>query len=671
MSIFYIPRKQEGDWQGAFDSLAAQVRELKTTHVIDDEKIKELMDKFRTHGVNFYDGLKTYSKDDLILFGDMAQQAFFYKSLQDGNTGHWPSAPESSSWWMMIAGDYISRFFGDVTGYTTDTVVSKVGGASAADIADVTAQIKSGQLDHPDALTIGEFSSIVNVGTGPNPKTINLGGAGDTVAIAGTLATIDTTNLQVADSLIRVNKGGTAGSGGDAGLEIEEDGAVAGYIKTNTARDGFLLKAPAAAELQLNQSVATGSSPNFQALTTTGHVQAGGYLRTQTFTNPIGEGSYLAHGSSTMPGASVFMNQPGSAAGGWRWIMYKPSNAWLSDAMSLTKEGALTVSGYVNSTGLFSNMGIAVNNWDNNMITNNYGFIGRNRAGATGRMSFGCHRGGGLGGFDWVSYNSTIGEEGTPMTLSREGNLAITGAMTTAKVTNAKQLLLEQTGDTYGPTRVRLQNRTDKNGMEINTSGSGHDICDLEYITRSGNMQTRFISSPTPDIDSANTGGELVYRQTTPGNIFAIGSHKVISVKPFTAKAGMTVNGDLSVTGGITGGFSTHTMTGSWSGGTTAMQSNIKLVKMGPMVTATFDGFSVPVNSSTVLFTYLAIPAAYRPTNASGARFVVQFTNGSSNRMGHLHIVDDGSIVLQSPNLTYDTSVNAILSGGTSVTWTV
>jgi hypothetical protein len=132
-----------------------------------------------------------------------------------------------------------------------------------------------------------------------------------------------------------------------------------------------------------------------------------------------------------------------------------------------------------------------------------------------------------------------------------------------------------------------------------------------------------------------------------------------------------TINGSLTVTGGITGGFSTQTMTGNWNGGTTAIQSNTKLVKMGPMVTATFDGFSVPVNSSTVIFTYPAIPTAYRPTNASGARFVVQFTNGSSNRMGHLHIVNDGSIVLQSPNLTYDTTVNAILAGGTSVTWIV
>jgi hypothetical protein len=89
------------------------------------------------------------------------------------------------------------------------------------------------------------------------------------------------------------------------------------------------------------------------------------------------------------------------------------------------------------------------------------------------------------------------------------------------------------------------------------------------------------------------------------------------------------------------------------------------------MVTATFDGFSVPINSSTVIFTYTPIPAAYRPTTPNGNRFVVQFTNGNSNRMGHLHVMNDGTIVLQSPNLTYDTTTTATLAGGTCVTWTV
>jgi hypothetical protein len=67
-----------------------------------------------------------------------------------------------------------------------------------------------------------------------------------TLQVDGTLTYVNTVDLQVADKNILINKGGAAASAGGAGLDIEENSVVTGYIKVNATRDGFLLKAPAA-----------------------------------------------------------------------------------------------------------------------------------------------------------------------------------------------------------------------------------------------------------------------------------------------------------------------------------------------------------------------------------------------------------------------------------------
>jgi len=81
-------------------------------------------------------------------------------------------------------------------------------------------------------------------GTAITPAAISIYGS---LHVEGTLTYIDTVTLQVTDKLITLNKGGAAGSADGAGIEFEEDGAITGYIKVNTTRDGFLFKAPAAA----------------------------------------------------------------------------------------------------------------------------------------------------------------------------------------------------------------------------------------------------------------------------------------------------------------------------------------------------------------------------------------------------------------------------------------
>lgn len=101
------------------------------------------------------------------------------------------------------------------------------------------------------------FSSLINANGGidrstsgtltigaTNSTTINIGNAGATVNIQGTTIYENTPILQVTDPLITVNKGGGAGSGQNAGIEIEENSLITGYAETSSDRNSWILKAP-------------------------------------------------------------------------------------------------------------------------------------------------------------------------------------------------------------------------------------------------------------------------------------------------------------------------------------------------------------------------------------------------------------------------------------------
>lgn len=83
-------------------------------------------------------------------------------------------------------------------------------------------------------LTIGATNSTV----------INIGNAGATVNIQGTTIYENTPQLLVADPLINVNSGGGVGSGQNAGVAVEEDALVTGYVQTSSDRNSWDLKAP-------------------------------------------------------------------------------------------------------------------------------------------------------------------------------------------------------------------------------------------------------------------------------------------------------------------------------------------------------------------------------------------------------------------------------------------
>lgn len=114
--------------------------------------------------------------------------------------------------------------------------------------------------------------------------------------LQGDLTYLKTTNLEITDKNIVLNKGGLETSGNGAGIDIEENSQVAGYIRIASDRAGFDFKAPASEHVvtikpgseastltvtgtaALDQDLSTTASPTFANITLTsgGTVNAGG-----------------------------------------------------------------------------------------------------------------------------------------------------------------------------------------------------------------------------------------------------------------------------------------------------------------------------------------------------------------------------------------------------------
>jgi microcystin-dependent protein len=97
--------------------------------------------------------------------------------------------------------------------------------------------------DVSGTMNIGASSKTINVGSQSNAAAtvINIGGPGDTVNVAGTLTYVNTTNLDISDNLITLNKGAThlVGTYKGAGIQISRPTLFGvddnpGWIKTDT-----------------------------------------------------------------------------------------------------------------------------------------------------------------------------------------------------------------------------------------------------------------------------------------------------------------------------------------------------------------------------------------------------------------------------------------------------
>lgn len=93
-------------------------------------------------------------------------------------------------------------------------------------------------------------AGALDIGKSVGANNITVGGATSTVIIPGNLTVqgtataLDTTNTNIKDALVTLNKGGAAGSAGGSGIEFEEDGSITGYVKVSSDRTKIEVKAP-------------------------------------------------------------------------------------------------------------------------------------------------------------------------------------------------------------------------------------------------------------------------------------------------------------------------------------------------------------------------------------------------------------------------------------------
>lgn len=158
-----------------------------------------------------------------------------------------------------------SNLSGTNTGDVTLGAVGSSPNANAASLSGQVLTLQPADATNPGVLTTGSqaiagaktFSSVVNANAGidrstsgtltigaTNSTIINIGNAGATVNIQGTTIYENTPQLIVADPLITLNSGGGAGSGQNAGIQIEENALITGYAETSSDRNSWILKAP-------------------------------------------------------------------------------------------------------------------------------------------------------------------------------------------------------------------------------------------------------------------------------------------------------------------------------------------------------------------------------------------------------------------------------------------
>ena len=179
-----------------------------------------------------------------------------------------------------------ARSFAVAAAQTTITSIindsmTKVGRAGAGGLNDLVDFQTAGSViiktDDTARLTVSDASVAVS-----NDLVVT-----GNLTVNGTTTTVDTTNLLVKDKLITINDGGGANSADGAGIEFEENGSAAGFIKVAADRAGFEFQAPGnnntltidataastitvAGNAALNQDVQSTASPAFAGLSLAG-----------------------------------------------------------------------------------------------------------------------------------------------------------------------------------------------------------------------------------------------------------------------------------------------------------------------------------------------------------------------------------------------------------------
>lgn len=212
-------------------------------------------------------------------------------------------------------------------------VVHKTGNETISGIKTFSSTI-SGNIDNTNldigvnfANTIqigGNNTSLINIGQGASPATINIGSASDTVNILGSLVYVKTINTQVIDNTITINVSGAAGSSDLSGIYVEENGiSGAGFARIDNSRNSWAFKAPnRAGKVSLTPSSASVNDQISSSSTTN-----------QFFTLPDKSGTFALVGD--IPSQSSVVHTTGNE------FVYGIKNFYFpSNALSLSTSGS-------------------------------------------------------------------------------------------------------------------------------------------------------------------------------------------------------------------------------------------------------------------------------------------------------------------------------------------
>ena len=168
----------------------------------------------------------------------------------------------------------------------------------------------------------------------------------------------------------------------------------------------------------VNTPMALDNNANLNVL---GTVTAGNTVVTG-YSAPTGQGNYSVWNKSST-GIASFINQKGGGTGGWDWQTYNSSNTYVNTPMAVDPSGNLTVLGTAATSTNFASGYTAPTGQGNYSVWNKSG---------AGVASFINQKGGGTGGWDWQTYNSSNTYVNTPMALDPSGNLSVLGTLTSS-----------------------------------------------------------------------------------------------------------------------------------------------------------------------------------------------------------------------------------------------
>jgi predicted nucleic acid-binding Zn-ribbon protein len=370
-------------------------------------------------------------------------------------------------------------------------------------------------------------SSIQTVNIGNNGTTgqtnINIGGPNDTVTISGTLNYIDTTNLEVKDNQIIINKGGSAGSGGNSGLYIEEGGSNTAYIKLNGTRNGFALKSPLQSEITIDQS-----SHNPVTIGTANGLSLNNQIISLSSASSSTNGALLSSDWTTFNNKQNALNfsLPLSNSNNNLSLLYSPIFTLASGVLSMFPASS-SQNGYLTSSDWST-----FNNKQNSLtfsgpLANNNNTVSITQANSTTN--------GFLSSSDWNTFNNKVSSQWT----SNGSNINYTNGNVSIGTTNTNGRFYVVNNANGLQTVMTLENSWGNpfTGTRTTYRGYGGDHVYID-TPDDGNYNSAYVIS-------TNTGGDGV-QPTEKFRIRANGNIGINNSLPFYR---LDVNGDINATG--------------------------------------------------------------------------------------------------------------------------